>query len=116
MPISQRITPSVPNRYLVDHFVSVGTLPSINERRCTSSHRTVSRESFIWNITTYSLIVVYLMTWWLTELVTNNAAAALIFPIAIGLADAMGANSMAFIMAVAFGASASFISVWLSDN
>ncbi|GAL24210.1 sulfate permease [Vibrio variabilis] len=50
------------------------------------------------------------MTWWLTELVTNNAAAALIFPIAIGLADAMGANSMAFIMAVAFGASASFIS------
>ncbi|MGF1772491.1 SLC13 family permease [Vibrio wakamikoensis] len=57
-----------------------------------------------------ALIIVYLLTWWLTELVTNNAAAALIFPMAVGLAEAMGANSMAFIMAVAFGASASFIS------
>lgn len=58
----------------------------------------------------YALIVIYLLTWWLTELVTNNAAAALIFPIGYGLALALNANPMAFIMAVAFGASASFIS------
>ena len=32
-----------------------------------------------------ALIVIYLLTWWLTELVTNNAAAALIFPIAMAL-------------------------------
>jgi di/tricarboxylate transporter len=56
------------------------------------------------------LIVIYLLTWWLTELVTNNAAAALIFPIAYGFAATLDANPMAFIMAVAFGASASFIS------
>ncbi|QUM83602.1 SLC13 family permease [Moritella sp. 28] len=58
----------------------------------------------------WALIVVYLLTWWLTELVTNNAAAALLFPIAFGLANSLDANPMAFVMAVAFGASASFIS------
>jgi len=58
----------------------------------------------------FVLILVYVLTWWLTELVTNNAAAALIFPIAYGLALTLDANPMAFIMAVSFGASASFVS------
>lgn len=57
-----------------------------------------------------ALIAVYVTTWLLTELVTNNAAAALVFPIAYGLATSIDANATAFIMAVAFGASASFIS------
>ncbi len=57
-----------------------------------------------------ALIAVYAVTLLLTELVTNNAAAALIFPIAYGLAVSIDANPTAFIMAVAFGASASFIS------
>ena len=57
-----------------------------------------------------ALIIVYAITLLLTELVTNNAAAALIFPIAYGLAASIDANPTAFIMAVAFGASASFIS------
>ena len=57
-----------------------------------------------------ALIAVYIITWLLTELVTNNAAAALVFPIAYGLATSIDANPTAFIMAVAFGASASFIS------
>ncbi|HCZ9264364.1 SLC13 family permease [Vibrio sp. sp1] len=56
------------------------------------------------------LITVYLLTWLLTELVTNNAAAALIFPIAYGLAVSLDSNPHSFIMAVAFGASASFVS------
>ncbi len=52
----------------------------------------------------------YLLTLLLTELVTNNAAAALVFPVAYGLALGLGVNPMTFIMAVAFGASASFMS------
>jgi len=56
------------------------------------------------------LIATYFITLLLTELVTNNAAAALIFPIGYGLATSLDANPTAFIMAVAFGASASFIS------
>ncbi|TEW55963.1 SLC13 family permease [Psychromonas sp. RZ22] len=57
-----------------------------------------------------ALICVYIVTLLLTELVTNNAAAALIFPIAYGIALSLDANPTAFIMAVAFGASASFVS------
>ncbi|WP_406611030.1 SLC13 family permease [Agarivorans sp. JK6] len=57
-----------------------------------------------------SLVAVYLLTWIFTELVTNNAAAALMFPLAYGLANALGANPMTFVMTVAFAASASFVS------
>ncbi|RBW47906.1 SLC13 family permease [Psychromonas sp. B3M02] len=58
----------------------------------------------------FALVAIFAITLLLTELVTNNAAAALIFPIAYGLALSIDANPTAFIMAVAFGASASFIS------
>jgi di/tricarboxylate transporter len=46
----------------------------------------------------------------LTELITNNAAAALAFPIAYSLAMSYQVDPRPFIMAVIFGASASFIS------
>ncbi|MCM2679072.1 SLC13 family permease [Echinimonas agarilytica] len=57
-----------------------------------------------------AFVAMYLLTLILTELVTNNAAAALVFPISYGLALGLGVDPMPFIMAVAFGASASFIS------
>ncbi|MEZ9526964.1 SLC13 family permease [Enterovibrio norvegicus] len=57
-----------------------------------------------------ALIATYLLTLVLTELVTNNAAAALAFPIGYSLALGYGVDPMPFIMAVLFGASASFIS------
>lgn len=56
------------------------------------------------------IIGVYVLTWVFTELVTNNAAAALMFPIAYGLAQAMDINPLSFTMLVAFAASASFVS------
>lgn len=56
------------------------------------------------------LVITYVITWLLTELVTNNAAAALIFPIALSIAQSCNADPKAFVLAVAFGASASFIS------
>lgn len=58
----------------------------------------------------WGLILVYGLTWIITELVTNNAAAALMFPIAYGMAVSLDSNLHSFILAVAFGASASFIS------
>ncbi|GHE20539.1 SLC13 family permease [Halomonas urumqiensis] len=51
----------------------------------------------------------YLMTVLLTETVTNNAAAALAFPVAWSTAQAFGVDPMPFIMAVAYGASACFL-------
>lgn len=51
----------------------------------------------------------YLLTLLLTETVTNNAAAALAFPVAWTTAQAFGADPVPFIMAVAYGASACFL-------
>lgn len=51
----------------------------------------------------------YLLTLLLTETVTNNAAAALAFPVAWSTAQAFGADPLPFIMAVAYGASACFL-------
>lgn len=56
-----------------------------------------------------ALAGIYLGTLLLTELMTNNAAAALSFPIAFGLAESYGLSHMPFVMAVAYGASASFL-------
>ena len=56
------------------------------------------------------IAIIYLMTWILTEFVTNNAAAALIFPISMGLAESLHANPQPYLLALAFGASASFMS------
>ncbi|MGR7921026.1 SLC13 family permease [Zobellella denitrificans] len=56
-----------------------------------------------------AFVGVYFITLLLTETVTNNAAAALAFPIGLSTAQAFGADPMPFIMAVAFGASACFI-------
>lgn len=57
-----------------------------------------------------ALVAVFVATWLFTELVTNNAAAALTFPIAYAIAQSLGVDPVPFFMAVAFGASASFIS------
>jgi di/tricarboxylate transporter len=58
----------------------------------------------------WALVMVYILTLILTELVTNNAAAALMFPLAYGLVQTLGVPIMPFALAVAFAASASFIS------
>jgi len=55
-----------------------------------------------------ALIATYLATWLLTELITNNAAAVLIFPIAVSAAAGLGADFMPFVMTIIFAASASF--------
>lgn len=56
-----------------------------------------------------AFIGIYVMTVILTECVTNNAAAALAFPIALSTARAFDADPTPFIMIVAYGASAAFL-------
>jgi di/tricarboxylate transporter len=55
------------------------------------------------------LLGIILATSLLTELVTNNAAAALMFPIAIGTATRIGADPRLFALVVAVMASCSFL-------
>jgi di/tricarboxylate transporter len=54
------------------------------------------------------LAVVYLMTNVSTELISNNAAAVLMFPFAVNMADNLGADPRPFVIAVTIAASAAF--------
>jgi len=55
-----------------------------------------------------ALAGIYFATWILTEMVTNNAAAVLIFPIAISFATSFDVHYMPFVITIIMAASASF--------
>lgn len=55
-----------------------------------------------------TLAVIYFLTAVMTELMSNNASAVLIAPIAIATAETMGVDAKPFLVAVAFAASTSF--------
>ncbi|WP_309544622.1 SLC13 family permease [Alkalilimnicola ehrlichii] len=54
------------------------------------------------------LAATYLITAILTALVTNNAAAVLMFPIVMAATESLGINYMPFIITIMMAASASF--------
>lgn len=54
------------------------------------------------------VLVLYLITVLLTEVITNNAAAALMFPVAMGMADVLGFSVVPLAMTIMMAASASF--------
>ncbi len=55
------------------------------------------------------LVLVYVVAVLFTELLTNNAAAVLMFPIAMSVASQLGVSPMPFVVAIMIGASAGFI-------
>ncbi len=57
-----------------------------------------------------ALIAIYLLTWVLTEALTNNAAAAIALPFALSLGDAAGLSVEQSALTVMIAASSSFIS------
>ncbi len=56
-----------------------------------------------------ALVGIYIITNILTEFITNVAAASITFPIALASANSLSVEPTAFILAVAYGASASFL-------
>jgi di/tricarboxylate transporter len=55
-----------------------------------------------------SLVLIYLVTLVVTELITNNAAAALMFPFALMTAQKLDVSYLPFVIAVMMAASAGF--------
>jgi di/tricarboxylate transporter len=55
-----------------------------------------------------ALAIIYAITSIATELISNNAAAALTFPFALATARDLGVNCMPFVVAIMIGASAGF--------
>lgn len=56
------------------------------------------------------LFILYLLTVIITEVVTNNAAAALVFPIALSISTLSGYDHRPFVIAICIAAACSFIS------
>ena len=54
------------------------------------------------------LSIIYLLSSFLTEVISNNAVAALITPTVIGIAASLQIDARPFIVAMMFGCSASF--------
>lgn len=54
------------------------------------------------------LAALFVITNIFTELITNNAAAALAFPLALSVAENMGLNPMPFVVCICFAASSAF--------
>ena len=54
------------------------------------------------------LAALYIITNLFTELITNNAAAALAFPLAVGISNQLGCDPTPFFICICFAASASF--------
>jgi di/tricarboxylate transporter len=97
--------------FLIAAFVPVG-LAIINTGTATFLARTLLRVGEIvppeiapWLV----LSLVYLATSVLTQMISNNAAAIIIAPVAITVADVLGVDSRPFIVAVCFAASAEFM-------
>ncbi|GAL27431.1 sulfate permease [Vibrio variabilis] len=102
-------------RFPTDIVVIVGSALSIAQLMISTGLSERMGDMFIemfngWGVFG-ALVATYLVTLLLTELVTNNAAAALAFPIGYSMSVAYGVDPMPFIMAVLFGASASFVSL-----
>jgi di/tricarboxylate transporter len=97
--------------FLIASFVPVG-LAIINSGtasfladRLLSVSRFVSPE-----VAPYVMLsLIYLLTSLLTQMISNNAAAIIVAPIALSLAGALGVDPRPFVVAVCFAASAEFM-------
>ena len=89
--ISKGMTNSGFADYLASHVIALSERVSLNHRGIYMM-----------------LVVLYVITNIFTELITNNAAAALGFPLAMAVAKQLGADPMPFCVCIAVAASAAF--------
>ena len=106
---SQRYTKAVNWDILITIAASIGISHAIY-----SSGLSVTIANFILDHMMFMgpvgfLFIVYILTAVITEIVTNNAAAALVFPIALSISELSGYDPRPFVIAICIAASSSFI-------
>ncbi|RXF04438.1 SLC13 family permease [Pseudoalteromonas sp. PS5] len=106
--------PEMKRRFPIELVAIVGSAIGLAKLMIETGLAAEISSSLLWLLGDFgpygAFIAIFVMTVVFTELITNNAAAALSFPVAYALASGFGVNPLPFVMAVAFGASASFIS------
>ena len=112
--VARILTPAeLRRRFPFDLWLIIGSALAIAQGLQSSGAASLIAQAMQWvtagNGVYVAFVACYLLTLLLTETVTNNAAAALAFPVAYTTAQALGADPMPFIMAVAYGASACFL-------
>ncbi|MAO64236.1 MAG: SLC13 family permease [Balneola sp.] len=98
---------SVDWRVLIAIASALG-LGSALEYTGVAEHLATNLFNFAGDNPVFALLLTYLATWLLTEMITNNAAAVLIFPIAFSLAQSLGVDFIPFAMVMIIAASSSF--------
>lgn len=103
----------IKRRFPFDIFIIIGSSLAITKVLISSGLANDLSSIITHSFGTYgvygSFIGIFLLTLFLTEFITNNAAAALVFPIAFATAQSLNVNPLPFIFAVAYGASAAFM-------
>ena len=73
-----------------------------------ASHLAMNLVNFAKSNPSTALLIVYVITWLLTEMITNNAAAVFMFPIALSLSQSLETDFIPFVIVIIMAASASF--------
>ncbi|KJY91765.1 SLC13 family permease [Pseudoalteromonas piscicida] len=106
--------PEMKRRFPIELVAIVGSAIGLAKLMIETGLAAEISSSLLWLLGDFgpygAFIAIFVMTVIFTELITNNAAAALSFPVAYALACGFDVSPLPFVMAVAFGASASFIS------
>jgi di/tricarboxylate transporter len=93
-------------------FMMAGTL-TLGKAMHNSGLDTTLATFFVTNLQDYGSIIVlsgiYLLTAFLTEIMSNTATAALMTPLALSISSLLGVSYLPFIVAVAVASSASFL-------
>ena len=100
-------------RFPFDLFMVIGSALVVSKGMESTGAATLLSEAVMAispdNSAYISMILIFFCVFALTEIITSNAAAALVLPFALQTASHLGVSHMPFVMSVALGASACFI-------
>lgn len=107
---SQRYTKAVNWDILITIAASIGISYAIHNSGLSDNIANFILNNLLFLGPMGLLLILYLLTAIITEVVTNNAAAALVFPIALSISNLSGYDPRPFIITICIAAACSFLS------